>query len=157
MRYIFLDIDGVLNNQAFLLASDKNATLTIDENAVKTLGKICRKLKAKVVISSAWRVGWHNGGPRTTRLRELFAKYKIEVVGLTATDYQYTRSEQIIMYVCNHFGCSDSWVAIDDEELQLSSRRFVKTDFYGDGLTMKHYKAIRDALKYTIKEEWTTN
>ena len=157
MRYIFLDIDGVLNNQAFLLASDKNADLAIDENAVKTLGKICRKLKAKVVISSAWRVGWNNGGPRTTRLRNLFAKYKIDVVGLTSTDTTFTRSEQIIMYVWDHFNCGDSWVAIDDEELQLSSRRFVKTDFYGEGLTMKHYKSIRDALKYTIKEEWTTN
>lgn len=155
MRYIFLDIDGVLNNQPYLLATHDRTH--IDERSVKALGKICRKLKAKVVISSSWRIGWNNGGPRTTRLCNLFAKYKIEVVGLTSTDTAYTRAEQITMYVSDHFNCGDSWVAIDDEELQLSSRRFVKTDFYGDGLTMKHYKPIRAALKYTIKEEWTIN
>lgn len=155
MRYIFLDVDGVLNNQPYLLATHDR--MHIDERSVKALGKICRKLKAKVVISSSWRIGWNNGGPRVTHLRNLLAKYKIEVVGLTTTNSYLKREEQIITYVCNNFGCSDSWVAIDDEELQLSNRRFVKTDFYGDGLTMKHYKLIRTALKYTIKQEWTTN
>lgn len=58
MRILFLDIDGVLNSDAWF-RSKRNRTETneLDVAAVKRLDLIVERTGAKVVISSTWRTG----------------------------------------------------------------------------------------------------
>lgn len=52
---VFLDIDGVLNNESFLLKS--GGAEAFDPDNVKLLNKLIKETNASVVISSAWRIG----------------------------------------------------------------------------------------------------
>lgn len=69
MKILFLDIDGVLNSEAFFLAKDKrlggpkriivveNLPEThLDEKAIERLNEIVEKTQCHIVISSTWRL-----------------------------------------------------------------------------------------------------
>ena len=160
MKYIFLDIDGVLNSQEYLLSDRGRCTHTLDESRVRLLAKIVHETEAAIVLSSSWRIGWTRcvatkGDSYTLALRQLFNKYGIVVVGCTQINGADSRKEEIYNYVTNYLQKYDSWVAIDDEDLQIPEPRFVKTSFYeGKGLEEFHLPAIRHALNITIEEEW---
>lgn len=84
MKIIFLDIDGVLNHQAYYESDrwDKNGgrDSDIDPKCVEYLNMIISDTGAKVVISSTWRIG------RTVeQLQEALNKkgFKGEIVGFT--------------------------------------------------------------------------
>lgn len=51
-KYIFLDIDGVLNSQKTRVNDPKN----IDRTLTKNLSVIVKATKAKIVLSSTWRL-----------------------------------------------------------------------------------------------------
>ena len=64
MKVIFLDIDGVLNTERWVVHSIKNelpvhdkfdGQHTFDENCLYWLNKIIDETDAKIVISSSWR------------------------------------------------------------------------------------------------------
>lgn len=58
MRVIFLDFDGVMNNNKFLRSnpSAENASAQqVDPRAVALLDKLVKSTDAKIVISSTWR------------------------------------------------------------------------------------------------------
>lgn len=64
MKVIFLDIDGVLNHEAFYKERYENRNgetgwehpySEIDPNAVSNLNNLCDETGAKIVISSTWR------------------------------------------------------------------------------------------------------
>ena len=54
MKVIFLDIDGVLNTEKRLL--NNNGELYVEKDKIELLKEIIDKTKAKVVLSSTWRV-----------------------------------------------------------------------------------------------------
>lgn len=53
MKVIFLDIDGVLNNFNSLA---KYGLDYIDQNAVELVAQIVKETKAKIVLTSTWRL-----------------------------------------------------------------------------------------------------
>lgn len=160
MKYIFLDVDGVLNSQEFLLSEDGRRCHTLDETRIKLLGKLCYEEGAVVVLSSSWRIGWMHFTPGgrdsyTATLSHLFHRHGIRVVGCTQINGNLTRKQEILAYVGNYLQRYDAWVAIDDEDLGLDKQRFVKTDFYkGKGLEEFHIPLIKEALNLTQEEEW---
>lgn len=161
MRYIFLDIDGVLNSKEYLLSDQGRCTHTLDESRVKLLAEIVHETEAVIVLSSSWRIGWMRSADRihtdsyTAALKALFNKYDITVVGCTQIYNADSRREEIYNFVRNYLARHDSWVAIDDEQLNIPEPRFVKTDFYaGRGLESFHLPMIRHALNITIEQEW---
>ena len=161
MKYIFLDIDGVLNSYEFLISDRSRCCHTLDESRVKLLAEIVHETGAAIVLSSSWRVGWLHTADRvrtdsyTAALKALFNRYDITVVGCTQLYNADSREEEIYNYVKNYLTKYDSWVAIDDENLHISEPRFVKTDLYkGKGLEEFHLPLIRKALNLTIEQEW---
>lgn len=55
-KYIFLDIDGVLNSRDWFLSRyGKSGIGNIDPEAVSVLRKIIRRTDAKIILSSTWR------------------------------------------------------------------------------------------------------
>ena len=65
IKLMFLDIDGVLNSETFyknkseqeLFKEEGYPLCEIDPSAIEKINKIIRQTKAKVVISSSWRLG----------------------------------------------------------------------------------------------------
>lgn len=61
MKVIFLDIDGVLNNDSYseyyagLRRSEANTTAIYDPDSIVSLNNITRATGAVIVVSSAWR------------------------------------------------------------------------------------------------------
>lgn len=54
MKVIFLDVDGVLNNDDTFKRGDE-----LELDFIRNLGILVRKTGAKVVLDSSWRLQWH--------------------------------------------------------------------------------------------------
>ena len=87
---VFLDIDGVLNNED----SNTDKGEYIIEDYVRNLAKLVKDCDAEIVLTSSWRDGlsyWIQGGlsekdynaARYGMLVSLFAKYHLNVAGRT--------------------------------------------------------------------------
>lgn len=57
MRVLFLDFDGVLNSERWMLAQPKtvNFLRALDRAAVSLLAEIISRTQARIVVSSSWR------------------------------------------------------------------------------------------------------
>lgn len=152
MRVIFLDFDGVLVNRnsftmnriPFRSASFARA----DPECVKELNRVIEKTGAKVVVSSAWRLGRNR--------KEMFAfvktvlagwKVKAEVIGMTpdlsrvslATQTMYVavaRGKEIRTWIEKRKSEIEFVILDDDSDMDGLSDRHVKTNFKV-GLTAK--------------------
>lgn len=128
MKVIFLDIDGVLNEENWML----NNTPWIDENKLKLLSNLCRKTKSKIVLSTNWREIWfepmyiNSEGNCINLAHKLFKKYKLDVIGVTPS--LGMRESEILTYLSDN-DCDndfDNYVVFDDNKLNLS--HFIQTD-----------------------------
>lgn len=138
MKVIFLDIDGVMNDEnSWGDHSDNSDNPTIKH--LQRLQTICEKTGAVVVLSSSWRVS--NYGIRT--LLELFYNYDIPMFSITregveeesleaanikvTSKHKYVsswnqnktiitdRGAEIAIWLHEHYYKVDSYVIIDDE------------------------------------------
>ena len=138
-KYIFLDIDGVLNSKQYYLEKSQHkrwkefkdkldrhiawGVCNIDPKAVKLLNKLVAETKAKIVVSSSWRGDY--------ALQTIFA-----LVGITEPIYGETprlksrfRGEEIQQWLDKH-KC-DKYVILDDDRDFFDSQLpyFVHTDW----------------------------
>ena len=161
MNYIFLDIDGVMNNQTDWLNKVKEGrredSMFCDE-AWQLLSDTCKKVNAVVVLSSSWRLGFtygENGKVVVTnsecylsnKLLEYFNNYNINLVGITDKTCA-PRGKQIIDYVRSNLDSHDKFIVIDDGYFDIkdyiSESQFIKTEFE-TGLLPEHCRRI---IKY---------
>ena len=120
MKIIFLDIDGVLVTRnsikyQYLNFPDEDG-IRFSKKAVKNLNKLIRLTKAKIVISSTWRL-FHT-------LEELQNIFKIqgikgEIISTTSIDKatveeDIPRGQKIADWLEQHSGI-DQYVIIDDD------------------------------------------
>lgn len=160
-NFIFLDIDGVMNNRRDWMSKvDNKAEQFLDhrmfcDEAWQLLSDTCRKVNASVVLSSSWRLGLtydendnvivrgHNCH-LSTKLIEYFNKYDIKLVGITVNNWS-DRGQQIMKYVMDHLEIEDDFVVIDDESFDIreyvSEDQFIKTEFE-TGLLPEHCEKI---------------
>jgi hypothetical protein len=170
MNYLFLDIDGVMNNQKdwlWKVKNDmeqfKNHRMFCDE-AWGMLANVCQLTGAKVILSSSWRLNlveiYEEGyAPQFKSRRENYSDmvmllkyfdfYGIELVGLTAGRHDY-RGKQIVEYVNTHFTPEDEWLVIDDEVRDIRGyvvdNQIIQTDFK-TGLLPEHCERIIQYFK----------
>lgn len=148
-KYLFLDIDGVLNSEEFYVEMSQNDRMNkihkenpnmsgsmvyklsnFDPKAVERLNKILKETECKLVVSSSWRFD--------TDLEELF-----EIVGINANIFGITginntryRGFEIKDYLDNTNSEVLSYCILDDDCDMLPEQlnNFVHTD-YRVGLT----------------------
>ncbi len=163
--YIFLDIDGVLNNAAFfenLYEKEKNdLTLNqLDDENVQAFRKLHRKISevfdTQIVISSSWR------NLKKKLLRSLEEKrLDIENLEYTGKDEHEGRGLEIKKFLN---GKDDvlGYVILDDEvediKVYINDKHIVETDFYADGLTNNHVNKFLNSKyfsKLVIEKEMT--
>lgn len=164
MNYIFLDIDGVMNNQEDWLNKAKNNLEEFKghrmfcDKAWELLSNVCSMTNARIVLSSSWRVGLtttkdgfisrYSDDHLSGKLLAYFKKYNIELVGLTPSYYDH-RGTQIATYVENYLKSTDNWVVLDDEDSDMygiPKEKIIKTEFE-TGLLQEHCERIVSYFK----------
>jgi len=123
-RVIFLDIDGVFNCVGSMMAF--GTPMMFDEVALCLFARLCEQTDAKIVVSSAWRIGRGLHG-----LREIFHVRGAVAVSERIIDktpsLQGVRGEEIACWsASNKHG---DYIIIDDDADMLPEQlpRFVQT------------------------------
>lgn len=151
MKFIFLDVDGVLNSEKTLL---KNRNEEIDNERLYRLSEIVDKTGAEIVLTSTWKIylnldlSAHNSAGQY--MLNKFAEHGLKLYAVT-DDEGMDRGEGIISFLIDN-PC-DSFVILDDEifddfrDYDLMDN-IVQTDFYGDpgGLLDEHVEKAIEIL-----------
>lgn len=171
MNYIFLDIDGVLNSEKYILkmhkkhGEDKKAIPEeiynlrfLNEKAFKLLGKVVKQTNANIILSSSWRSAFINNYPSRDNLlaQQFYAtlhKYGMTISGITTLKHK-DRGLQILEYVNQYLLETDCWIVIDDECSDIipyiQNNKFIKTDFK-TGFMKKHMRQAIKLLNQQLK------
>lgn len=140
MKIVFLDFDGVLNRLTDIAFGQSS----FHGEAISRLNDIVRESKAKVVISSSWRV--HHS---LDELRALLAEvgFQGEIIGCTPIhsheralglpDIGMIRCQEIQAWIDAQPKPLTSFVVLDDLELELLAAYHIKTDME-EGLCDHH-------------------
>ena len=148
MKFIFLDIDGVLNCESVPV---KYVDM-IDDERVKLLKEIVNKTGAEIILSSSWKVFLEDDLSAKNSMGKdlvgMLSKHGLHISNKT-NDWGILRGEGIRNFLNTH-EC-EGWVVLDDdifedyEEFGIMPH-LVKTYFYrkNGGLRKSHVeKAIR--------------
>lgn len=120
-KYIFLDIDGVLNYDLWYVDDRNPGNLNgeegdLDPLCINRIINICKQTGAKVVISSDWRLSWYGTQLRLGRLG-LDENYVVdktpERIWITVPGFDRSRGAEIDDWLQLHPECT-SYVIIDD-------------------------------------------
>jgi len=121
---LFLDFDGII------VHSHCPNARTIDKSCLSLIKELCDKYDAKIVVSSAWRIG------RTTEeLDQLLHEnglIKGTVIGKTITKMTGLRGIQIVDWIEENKYTGD-YVVIDDENFDLGNIPKEKIIYVKDG------------------------
>lgn len=152
-KYIFLDIDGVLNSEHTLNEScenmDQKMASIISDQLVKNLSYLVEKTDAKIILSSSWRVYFNNNikNPNNIFAMALLAslnKYNLKLHDMTPYPkgpHSSERGLEIKTYVEQN-NITD-YVVIDDEQfsdfkIHLDMSRFIQTNFGDETTTIEN-------------------
>ena len=145
MKVVFLDIDGVLNEEKS--RSRCCGYRGIDDNKAKNLAKIVKATDAEIVLISTWKDDWR----KTDKIHQgMMANYldkKLKKQGLTVLDktasmdrengFHLSRGMGILQFLSTR--TVDKYVILDDYQFDYDgcglTENYVKTDNKNGGLT----------------------
>lgn len=174
-KYLFLDIDGVLNSERTVFAYDKLIYCALvkhkmvigepvhtyfDPIAVLLLKAAQKQIGFKIIISSTWRLSLSLNDFHT-----MFEEYEWDttdvIIGKTVNE-NVCRGQQIKNWLNSNAEPPYQYVILDDSSDMLREQmgNFVKTDLR-DGLSFENFKQIfkvfgqdySDSLGFIIKEK----
>ncbi len=139
---IFLDIDGVLNCNAY--KKERQEDYFVDEDKVKIFSKLVHEVEdVKLILHSAWRFWFDEKlNPKNDVAKNLIillAKYQISISGMTpdlttpeihkTKKFSKVKAKEILLYLQENPNFKN-WVVIDDLWLMndLVKRHQIKTD-----------------------------
>lgn len=145
MNYVFLDIDGVLNNLGSICAFG-NPSKYLDPVSVALVARLCTEAPALIVVSSSWRTG---NTPEVENALRMAGAEKITGFIVGETPYLgKRRGEEIQQWLLDQSKPDTRYVILDDDSDMLTDQPFVKTTFE-DGFRFRHYL---EALRYLNPE-----
>lgn len=111
MKYIFLDIDGVLN-------CSTGVYTFLHKDKVKILADIVKETNAEIILISSWKSKWfsqekHSNGAHAKVIDSVFAEFGISVADKTNDNNSWQRGKGIREYLGIH--PAKSWVILDDD------------------------------------------
>ena len=140
---MFLDVDGVLNNDIFLDTVSHPDDMTewwinrINPQSVIILNDITDAINAEIVISSSWRVSMSN-----EKLIEVFKRAGIKAKIIGHTPYlRELRGIEIKKWMESHPNIELVVILDDVDDMGTLSKFLVKTD-PNIGLTQSHLNYI---------------
>ena len=158
-KYIFLDIDGVLNSEH---TWDDKITDNLNNQYLKNLRTIIEKTDAKIVLSSSWRTyfGEYSKEPRNIfaiHLVTALSKHNLKLHDMTPFvkgQFSNERGLEIKTYMDQN-NITD-YVVIDDEEFSdfkkhLDMSRFIQTNFGDETTTIENEGLNKKIAEKAIK------
>jgi hypothetical protein len=114
-----------------------------DEEAVAVFNRFIKITKAKVVVSSAWRLG-----ETVSSMQKILGRngVKCKVIGLTPRDEKGIRGLEIWSWLLDHRKKWSDYLVIDDDVGDIvdyiPERKFIHVEngLMGEGLTEEHFK-----------------
>lgn len=114
--YIFLDIDGVLNNiNHYRKQHEKYGgrffcqNMPFNPDSIKNLYKVVKRYDAKIVLTSSWR----KSAPCMTVLEARLAEYGLKIYDKTGD--VGSRCNEIVDWMFAHTKDDEAYIIIDDE------------------------------------------
>lgn len=153
MNYIFLDVDGVLNNKKHYSKQHKRyggrffcENMPFNPRSIKNLRKIINKTKSKIVLSSSWR----RGNDCMVVLEARLIEYGIKIHSKTPYICGY-RGQEIEQWCNEYLETNDKILIIDDEMYDIKEyyddSKIVKINGNNGLNFFKTYEAIRKMKK----------
>lgn len=137
MKVLFLDIDGVLNNTETFLTL--NPWGHLDKRLIDRLDSVLARTGAKVVISSAWRVG-DQGQSVARALRRAGMKHADRIIDETPTS-RWIRGWEIRLWLLAHPEVQTYAIVDDMSDMGPVAHRLVQTD-WDKGLQAEDAEAL---------------
>ena len=145
MKVVFLDIDGVLNEEKS--RSRCCGYKGIDDKKVENLAKIVEETNAKIVLISTWKDDWRKTYKAHQGMMANYLDKKLKKQGLAVFDktenvdkasgFHLSRGEGILQYFATH--AVEKYVILDDYQFDYDgcglTENYVKTDNENGGLT----------------------
>lgn len=142
MKVVFLDIDGVLNNEGYLskVAAGRSSAgiglRSFDPDSIDQLNRFLKETGASVGISSTWRY-MHD----IDSFRELFKLSGLpadSIIGTTPKTMEGHRGQEISGWLREHPEVTSYVIVDDDSDMESYQRpRFVQTT-WARGLRSEH-------------------
>lgn len=166
-KYIFLDIDGVLNSEHTF---GNKISESISDQYIKNLQKIVKKTDAKIILSSSWRIYFSENvnDPRHIMgiyLVTILAKYNLNLHDMTPFvkgQFSNERGLEIKTYIDQHK--ITNYIVIDDEEFSdfkthLNMSRFIQTTFGDENTSIEEEGLYKEVAEKAIEilngeEKW---
>lgn len=154
MKVIFLDVDGVLNEDTTPTRT-RSRVIFIDQEKLLRLKRIADATGAKIVLSSTWRYdrddARYNGD--FLELQEAFRKAGLEFYSYTPEEVTgRKRGVEIKAWLGLHPEVN-RYIILDDELFDFKKRgllpHLIKTEFCDGGLTDAH---TQEAINLLLKE-----
>ena len=154
MKIIFLDIDGVLNEEKS--RSRCCGYKGIDDKKAENLASIVKATGAEIVLISTWKDDWRKTDKARQGMMANYLDKKLKKQGLRVLDktesvdkasgFHLSRGEGILQYLSTH--AVEKYVILDDYQFDYDgcglTENYVKTDNKGGGLTEElSQKAIK--------------
>ena len=150
MKVIFLDVDGVLNSNAYVDYTLKNNVKgileEIDPKTIEMLKYALDVTDAQIVVSSSWR-----NIRKFEQLKELFLRYGINLDEKTPV-LGHERGLEIKQYLEEHVDI-DQYLILDDDMFDSFDEENHEDHSYGDGLQIKHIEQIIKRFGRVKKKE----
>lgn len=139
--YLFLDVDGVLNNQKIIQESKKMQV--IDEQNLINLNKLIKIIKTEynclIILNSSWQLVNEN----IDILKSYLNKYDLRIDDYLKIDNQKNKGELIIEY-CNKYQIPPVNILIlDDGMISEIKDRLIKCNFNQGFTEVELQKAIK--------------
>lgn len=143
-RYLFFDIDGVLNTEA-----SWKKPYQLSEEKIGLLAELCRNTGAKPVLTSTWRLGYSEDyeecSEQIKRLIDMFAVHGISIFAATPVLKGRSRDKEIERFL--YFHEDNGYVILDDDEsLYENSKNLYRVDCK-TGLTKKDINRIEKMFR----------
>ena len=151
MKFLFFDVDGVLNK-----SSDwKIRSYSMDDALIETFCRFVRKNKLTPVITSSWRSGFvktlsEENSPQIRELESKFQKYGVEILDKTPVAKGHSRDEEIAYFCRRHE--NEGYLILDDDKTEYG--RINAHNFFTDsaiGFTEALAKKMENYLKTCSK------
>lgn len=139
--YLFLDVDGVLNNQKIIQESKKMQV--IDEQNLINLNKLIKIIKTEynclIILNSSWQLVNEN----IDILKSYLNRYNLRIDDYLKIDNQKNKGELIIEY-CNKYQIPPFNILIlDDGMISEIKDRLIKCNFNQGFTEVELQKAIK--------------
>lgn len=162
IKAIFLDVDGVINNDDTKVYTKDNWFVFVDDYLVERVKKIIDKTNAVVVLSSDWRKGLirEDRKPHLEELEEKLKEFGIDIYGYTpfledymidGLPYRAPRGAEIHKYLEQHPEIGEFVILDDRFDMDPYKAHVVLTKYYW-GLTEKDVKKAIEVLNGKLIE-----